>query len=104
MLLHLGQDFVVNAQDVVGVFDMESASSAQRTREFLKKAQSEKRVVNTADDLPKSFVVCVGPAGPMVYLSVLSSGTLQRRLCSFDAVKKAGAVAKTGGQHDVYGI
>lgn len=97
MLLHLGQDFVVGAQDVVGVFDMESASSSQKTRDFLKKTQEDGRVVNTAEELPKSFVVCVGPAGPIVYLSVLSSATLLRRLCSFDSVKKAGAVAKTGG-------
>lgn len=96
MFLHLGQDFVVSARDVVGIFDIESATIAWKTRDFLKKAQRERRVIAPADELPKSFVVCSGRAGPMVYLSVLSPATLRGRLSYFDTLKKSKAIFRRG--------
>ena len=50
------------------------------TRAFLRAAQEADRVVNVAEDLPKSFVVCAeGRGEPTVYLSQLNSATLLKR-------------------------
>ncbi|HJC00026.1 MAG TPA: DUF370 domain-containing protein [Candidatus Flavonifractor merdavium] len=80
MYLHLGQSVVVPFRDVVGVFDLDNASSSHLTRAFLERAEKEGRVVNVSDDLPRSFVLCAPEKGSgTVYLSQLSAATLLRR-------------------------
>ena len=73
--LHLGKETVVRCADVIAVFDLDNASQSYLTREYLSRAEKAGAVINAADDLPKSFVVC--PDG--VYLSQLSSAALLRR-------------------------
>ena len=47
----------------------------------LDRAQQEGTVLEVCDDLPKSFLVCDHPYHPqIVYLSELSSQTLQKRM------------------------
>ena len=80
MYLHLGQNVVVPFRDVVGLFDLDNTSSSHLTRSFLERAEKEGRLVNVSDDLPRSFVVVGGEAGPpMIYISQLSPATLLKR-------------------------
>ena len=80
MYLHLGQSVVVPFRDVVGVFDLDNASWAYKTREFLERAEQEGRVVSVSDDLPRSFVLVGEESGPpTVYISQLSPAALLRR-------------------------
>ena len=80
MYLHLGQSVVVPFRDVVGIFDLDTTSASPRTRGCLPRAEKEGRVVNVSEDLPKSFVLCVGRDGRRtVYISQLSPATLLRR-------------------------
>ena len=81
MFLHLGQSVVVPDREVVGVFDLDNASWAYKTREFLERAEREGRVVDVSGDLPKSFALCrAGDGAPVVYLSQLSTATLLKRV------------------------
>ncbi len=77
--LFLGGDTAIPKNEVLGIFDMDNASSSLRTREFLKRAEQQGDVENAADDLPKSFIVCADEKGQRVYLSQLSSATLLKR-------------------------
>ena len=79
MYLHLGGDVSVRTGDIVAVCDLDNASTSHLTRAFLRQAEREGRVVNVAEDLPKSFVVCAGEDGPVIYLSQLNPATLLRR-------------------------
>ena len=80
MYLHLGQGVVVPYRDVLALFDLDNTSASHLTRRFLERAEQAGQVVNVAEDLPKSFVLC-RPAGgeATVYLSQLSTATLLRR-------------------------
>lgn len=80
MYLHLGQNTVVNTDEVLGVFDLDNSTVSKHTRGFLNRAQKEGRVVNVSAELPKSFVVCLGTGGETVYLSQMTPATLLRRL------------------------
>ncbi len=81
MYLHLGQSTVVPYRDVVGIFDMDNASWAFKTREFLELAEQEGRVIWLCDDLPRSFVVTDnGSENWQVYVTQLSSAALQGRV------------------------
>ncbi len=80
MYLHLGNDIAVPMNDIIAVFDMDNASFAWRTREFLRRAENDGSVTSVSQELPKSFVVCQGPDGKQqVYLCQPGSATLLRR-------------------------
>ena len=79
MFLHIGQNTVVSTDAVVGIFDIETASVGEITRQCLSRAEEELRVTNVSQDLPKSFVVCLDEGGMRVYISQFSTATLRRR-------------------------
>jgi len=64
---------------VVGIYDLDNCSSSHITRDFLKRAEQAGQVVNISDDLPKSFVLTREGGKTTVYLSQLSTATLQKR-------------------------
>ena len=75
MYLHLGRNVVIRQDSIIGIFDMDNASSSHITREYLYSPENKKRIVSISDELPKSFVV----TSDVIYLSQLSSQTLQKR-------------------------
>lgn len=78
--LHLGQDTVVRTDRILGVFDLDNSTVSKHTKQFLARAQKERRVVNVSMELPKSFVVCEETGEETVYLSQMSPATLLRRM------------------------
>ena len=79
MYLHLGADTVVKTDSILAVCDLDNTSSSHITRDYLRAAETAGRVVNVAEDLPKSFVVCRESGGTRVYLSQLNTATLLKR-------------------------
>ena len=80
MYLHLGQSFMVPDREILGIFDLDNASWAYKTREFLERAEQEGRAIWLTDDLPRSFVLVDSRWGePVVYFSSLSSAVLSGR-------------------------
>ncbi|MBQ4155147.1 MAG: DUF370 domain-containing protein [Clostridia bacterium] len=81
MYLHLGQETVVKTEDIIGIFDLDTSTVAKSTRDFLSVSEKEKQVINVTDDLPKTFVLVKGKKQKncRVYISQLSSSTLQKR-------------------------
>lgn len=77
MFLHLGQDRVIEENEVVGLFDLDNTSVSAATREFLNRAEKEGRVINVSDELPRSYVIC---RDGRVFLSQISAATLKGRL------------------------
>ena len=79
MYLSIGNDMAVRDSSVIGIFDMDNTTTSKRTREFLEKNEKESQVV-PCDDLPKSFVVTAEYGFDRVYLTSLTSATLEKRL------------------------
>ena len=79
MYLHLGKGTLVPKKDIVGVFDLDITSQSHLTRRFLRMAEQAGEVVNAAEDLPKSFVVCCENRKNTVILSQMAASTLLRR-------------------------
>ncbi len=81
MYLHLGQGVMIPHDEIIGVFDLDNASDSKWTRDFLREAEEESVVISVCDDIPRSFVVADHPYHPqIIYLSQLSSQTLQKRV------------------------
>ena len=79
MYLSIGNDMAVRDRSVIGIFDLDNTSTSKRTREFLSAAERDGQVV-PCDDLPKSFVVTAEYGRNRVYLTALSSSTLEKRM------------------------
>lgn len=79
MYLHLGQDIVVKTKDIVGIFDLDTATISKSTRKYLADAEKKGMVINVSPELPKSFVVCCLDGKTQVYISQISSVTLLKR-------------------------
>lgn len=82
MLLHLGQETVVNTKDIVAVCDLDTSTVSKRTRDFLSSATKKGQVVNVSSELPKSFVIVNKDGKTTVYISQLLSSTLVKRVQS----------------------
>ena len=76
MFIHIGEDTVINDGDIIGIFDMDTSTVNKATRDYLSKAEKEKRVVYVNYELPKSFVV----TDKFVYIGPLNTGTLLKRI------------------------
>ena len=76
MYLHIGQDTVLNTNEIIGVFDLDNASQAKDTRNLLHRCEQENLIHSMNDTLPRSFVIL---DSGQVYLTPVSSGTIARR-------------------------
>ena len=74
MYVHIGENKVLRKKDIMFIFDLDSSTVSVHTRNYLKKAEKEKRVTMLGYDLPKSFVVT---KDHKVYLSPLNTATIK---------------------------
>ena len=79
MYLNIGNDMAVRERSIIGIFDLDNTTTSRRTRQFLEKCEKEGQVV-PCDDLPKAFVLTAEYGMDRVYLTSLSSQTLDKRL------------------------
>ena len=81
MYLHIGRNQMLAERRIIGIFDLEITSQSKTTRAFLDRAQQEGTVLEVCDDLPNPSSSATTPYHPqIVYLSELSSQTLQKRM------------------------
>lgn len=75
MYLYLGGDTAVKSDRIIGIFDMDTSTVNKATRDYLSKAEEEKRIVYVNYELPKSFIVCEDK----IYVCPLNTATLLKR-------------------------
>ena len=86
MYLSIGKNTVIRDDEIIGIFDLDNCSQSFLTREFLSAAEKAGQVVNAAEDIPNSFLICAGQKersneeSCTVYLSQSSSRTLEKRI------------------------
>lgn len=77
--LHIGRNETVPNREIIGIFDIEKATEAKVSRDFLKRMQGELKVVNLCPDLPRAFVLCDNAYTDRVYMTSLSARALRGR-------------------------
>ncbi|MBO5778896.1 MAG: DUF370 domain-containing protein [Clostridia bacterium] len=76
MFLHLSQTCVLEKDEVIGVFDMDTATISSETRRFLRGSEQSGKLRSVAKDIPKSFVL----TADTVYLAQPSPTSLRGHL------------------------
>lgn len=86
MYLHLGESTVIETQNIIGIFDLDNTTVMKSSRDYLKKATKNKKVINVSYELPKSFIV-TDEKQYTVYVSLLSPQTLAGRIKNISKLK-----------------
>lgn len=84
LFVHLGEDFMVATDSIIGIFDLDSSTISDVTRKFLVQAEHDGTLVTISDDLPKSFIVTMQEGIRITYLSPISSMVIKRRVKAVD--------------------
>ena len=79
MYIHLGNEMVVNEKDIIGIFDLDTTTVSKHSRKFLEIAEKKNQVINVSYELPKSFILTDNNGQKKVYISQISTTTLQKR-------------------------
>jgi hypothetical protein len=78
MFLNAGNE-EIRKQNIIGIFDLDTATVSKKTRDFLTAAEKNGQVNLLTYDLPRSFVLTTENGEQKVYLSQYSAGTLLAR-------------------------
>lgn len=79
MFLHLGENVVVPIKDVIGIFDLQNTMYSSDTIQFLRMAEEDGFVERITKEQPKSFIIAEVNKMSKIYLSPISSSTLNKR-------------------------
>jgi hypothetical protein len=74
MYLNVGEDFYVRTEDIIGIFDLDTANTQPDTKDMLKEAENNAMLIYAGYELPKSFVLLEDGT---VYLSQFSTKVLK---------------------------
>ncbi len=89
MYLSIGKTAVIPDETVIGVFDLDNCSQSYLTREYLSAAEKSGNVVNAAEDIPNSFIICSEKEKTnTVFLSQSSSRTLEKRISQLQTERR----------------
>ncbi len=85
MYLHIGNGEIVNHEDIIGIFDMDTATVSSLSRQFLSNAEQNKEIWYGDSDIPKSFIVCAeeNKKEQKIVFSRISTSSLKLRTTQF---------------------
>ena len=82
MYLHIGNGKSVKRKDIIGIFDLDTATVSKITKNFINKSQKEGKVSYFDSDLPRAFLLLDENRETRVRLSRISTTGLKQRLDS----------------------
>lgn len=77
MFLHIGNGQSVRKRDIVGIFDLDTATVSRITKDFINKNNS--KIEYNDSDLPRAFVLCERDGENKISLSRISTLGLKQR-------------------------
>lgn len=80
MYLHIGNGKCVRKKDVIGIFDLDTATVSGITKKFINKMEKAGRLEYYDIDLPRAFVLANDGKESFVRLSRISSTGLKQRV------------------------
>ena len=80
MYLHIGNGKSVKQKDIIGIFDLDTATVSKITKDFINKCQKKGSVTYLDSDLPRAFILLDEENETKVRLSRISTSGLKIRL------------------------
>lgn len=80
MFLHIGENESVFLGSVIGIFDLESTTTMETTKNFILKAEKTGEILINSETMPKSFILTEESGISSVYISSVNVSTLRKRI------------------------
>lgn len=80
MYLHIGNGNSVKRKNIIGIFDLDTATVSRITKDFINKRQKEGDLTYLDSDLPRAFLLLDEGGRTKVRLSRISTSGLKIRL------------------------
>lgn len=80
MYLHIGNGESIKEREILGIFDLDTATISKHTKKYISNLQKKGFVEYTDFDLPRSFLVYGKKGNMRVKLSRISSPGLNQRI------------------------
>lgn len=81
MYLNIGQDVVINDDNILGIFDLDNTTVVKATRDYINTASKKGECITISmEDLPKSFIVTAKENEKTIYISPLNTATIYKRI------------------------
>ena len=80
MYLHVGNNKIIREKDIIGIFDLDTATVSKITKDFIGKRQKDGAVTYLDSDLPRAFILLDEDGETKVRLSRISTSGLKIRL------------------------
>ena len=82
MYLHAGNNKILRASRIIGIFDLDTSSRGDDTKEYLRAAEKNGFAESAAEELPKSFILYEDEDGKTarVMFSQISTAALVSRI------------------------
>ncbi len=81
MFVPIGGETVLRSENIIGIFDTDSATVSKHSRALLNTAEKQKKVRTVSlNELPRSFLLVKEKNEIVLYLSPVSASTLIRRM------------------------
>lgn len=80
MYLHIGNGVSIKEEDIIGIFDLDTATVSKISKRFINRNERAGLVEYTDYDLPRSFILVGGKKNARIKLSRISPSGLKIRL------------------------
>lgn len=86
MFLHIGSDVEVSGEDIVAIINISSINNSKISKQLLQGSKDDLNICKISEDEPKSIILLNQNNQNKIYLSPISSSTLQKRILKFNFV------------------
>ena len=73
MYLHIGNGESIRTEDIIGIFDLDTATVSKTTKKYISKKEKEGKVEYLDYDLPRAFIICKKGNDERIKLSRIST-------------------------------
>ena len=80
MYLHIGNGESIRTEDIIGIFDLDTATISKTTKKYINKKEKEGKVEYLDYDLPRAFILCKKGDEEKIKLSRISTTGLRQRI------------------------
>ncbi|MBQ3848134.1 MAG: DUF370 domain-containing protein [Clostridia bacterium] len=80
MFLHIGENESVLLESVIGIFDLETTTTMQTTKDFITNAEKNGEILINSEVMPKSFILTEEGGIDSLYVSSVNVATLRKRI------------------------
>ena len=79
MYLHIGKEYVINNNDIIGIFNLDYIKNTKEYKKMYELLESEKSIINVSKSQEKTFILTESNGVKNGYLTNIGASTIGKR-------------------------